>query len=266
MPGTGNSTSSHNHWRYTIGAASEESGAANRKKGDSMRKLNLEQVETFRTAVAELDAMYRDVPEKLADDKVEAELHAWLDGGDEPLPWKEATKVTSDEWFFVTTLYGNMTLKGQRTHIRRFFNSLFVDSAGGDIRKFTATPKSYKGLRSPYMATRLCRMAKLLKKQNMCMDDYVAHLLDLDSQATPDNPTPSLDRIVADHRATEWKSLSVFIRDCVQGNCFPIDSRVRKVLAKWNLPANEKTPVSLCLAIDRNPREIARMFYNAGGE
>jgi len=51
----------------------------------------------------------------------------------------------------------------------------------------------------------------------------------------------------------------------VKGNCFPIDSRVRKVLAAYGLPDDEQCLVSLCLSQRRNTREIARIFYQAGG-
>lgn len=79
---------------------------------------------------------------------------------------------------------------------------------------------------------------------------------------------PALDAIVRDHKATGWKTLSVFVRDCVGANCFPIDSRVRKELERHGLPSGieaERRLVSLCLTIGRNPRRIARMFYEAGG-
>ena len=80
------------------------------------------------------------------------------------------------------------------------------------------------------------------------------------------NPQPALDPIIRDHRATGWKTLSVFVRDCVGGNCFPIDSRVEKVLRRHGLPADERLLVSLSLELGRNPRELARMFYRAGGD
>jgi hypothetical protein len=98
------------------------------------------------------------------------------------------------------------------------------------------------------------------------MSEYVDALRDLESRATPQNPMPARDAIVADHRATGWKTLSVFVRDCVGGNCFPIDSRVVKELDRLGLPHDERMLVALSLATDRNPRQIARMFFAAGGD
>src|SRR4029079_9834931 len=77
-------------------------------------------------------------------------------------------------------------------------------------------------LRSTWMKTRLCRMASILSDRQMSMADYVNSLRRLEREANPENPMPALDAIVADHKASGWKTLSVFVRDCVGGNCFPI--------------------------------------------
>jgi hypothetical protein len=58
----------------------------------------------------------------------------------------------------------------------------------------------------------------------------------------------------------------VFVRDCVGGNSFPIDSRVEKELTRHGLPVDERRLIGLSLGIGRNPRKLARMFYTAGGE
>jgi hypothetical protein len=112
-------------------------------------------------------------------------------------------------------------------------------------------------------------MAEILRERDLTMSDYVRHLQDLEKGASPRSPVPALDAMIADHRATGWKTLSVFVRDCVGGDCFPIDSRVRKELAQHGLPHDERDErqlVSLSLAAGRNPRQVARMFYAAGGE
>ncbi len=77
---------------------------------------------------------------------------------------------------------------------------------------------------------------------------------------------PALDALIRDHRATGWKTLSVFVRDCVGGNSFPIDSRVEKALRRHDLPVDERQLIRLTIAAGRNPRVVARMFYAAGGE
>ncbi len=90
-----------------------------------------------------------------------------------------------------------MTLDGQRTHIRKFF-PLFIQQAARDIRNFTPALVADWRLRQPWMKTRLCRMAELLREQHRTMSDYVAALCETESKATPENPMPALGGIMRD--------------------------------------------------------------------
>ena len=217
----------------------------------------------FANALSKLEPFFEN--KKIEDEDAERQLHDWLDGQDEPLEWENPNKVTSDEWFFITTLYGEMTMAGQRSHIRKFFPSLFINAAQRDIRNFLPSMPEYSGLRSKWMSQRLYKMGEILRNRNLTMYQYSKELARLENTATSDNSMPALDQIISDHKATGWKTLSVFIRDCVGGNCFPIDSRVERELKKHSLPVEERTLVSLSLAAGRNPRRVARMFYEAGG-
>jgi hypothetical protein len=221
-------------------------------------------VARMQAAIAELDALNLDA--HLADEDVESELRTWLDTGADPLPWTYPERVTEDEWFFITTLYGEMTMAGQRAHIRRFNPLLFVSAAARDIRNFAPGMREFKGLRSSWMSARICRMSEILRDRGITMAEYSEHLRQLEASATPEDPMPALDAIVKDHRATGWKTLSVFVRDCVGGNCFPIDSRVEEELRRFDLPVDERALVRMVLHLGQNPREIARMFYVAGGD
>ena len=204
----------------------------------------------------------------------ETELRTWLDGNEAPLDWTysadspEYPTVTADEWFFITTLYGTMTLAGQRTHIRKFYPILFVAYASRDVRNFRPDLAAYSGLRQNWMKKRLIKMATILSADGDTMTSYVERLRELERAATPNNPTPARSEIFADHQTGSGKTLSVFVRECVLGNCFPIDSRVRTQLQLFSLPNQEKDEewlVQQCLEATRNPREVARIFYNAGG-
>ena len=201
---------------------------------------------------------------RVEDEDLAVGVRQWLDGNEPPLDWA-GPGITPDEFLFITTLYGTMTREGQRTHIRTFF-PLFVQQAGRDIRNFTIPKIANWELRSPWMKTRLCRMAEVLRQSGLTMEGYVSNLCEIESKATPNNPMPALDRIIRDHRANAVKTLSVFIRDCVKGNCFPIDRRVENQLKKYGLPVNERCLVSLCLSMDLNPRKVARIFYGADEE
>jgi hypothetical protein len=169
----------------------------------------------FAAAVEQLDRHFAGHPERLADDNAEAELRRWLDGGDAPLDWA-GPEVTADEWFFITTLYGQRTRDQQRWLIRHFFPR-FVREAGRDIRKLTPDVMRDWVLDQDWMKPRLLRMGSILRERGMTMQEYVEHLRRIDEKATPTDPMPALDAIVRDHRATGWKTLSVFVRDCVGG-------------------------------------------------
>ena len=97
-----------------------------------MSSITENEMERFREAVRHLEERYGDF--RLEDEKTDQELRSWLDGADQPLDWAELETVTPDEWFFISTLYGEMTLEGQRSHIRKYFPSLFVDAARRDTR------------------------------------------------------------------------------------------------------------------------------------
>jgi hypothetical protein len=227
---------------------------------------NQEILARFTAAVEHLERHFAGNAERLADDNAEAEMRRWLDGADAPLDWA-GQEVTADEWFFITMLYGQRTRDQQRLLIRNHFPR-FVREARRDVRNLTSEVTRDWVLDQVWMKPRLLRMGTILRERGMTMQGYVDHLRRIDAKATPEDPMPALDTIVRDHRATGWKTLSVFVRDCVGGNCFPIDSRVRKELERHGLPSGtevERLLVSLSLAIGRNPRQLARMFYEAGG-
>ncbi len=227
-------------------------------------ELSPDQIDRLRAAAEELEARYAD--ERLEDNDADAELHNWIDGPDEPLDWTNPDQVTSDEWFFITTLYGTRTMPVQRTYIRKLYPPLFVFAGGRDVRGFGPDMPEYDGLYQNWMAPRLAKMGKILRDRGITMDQYTEGLRQLEKSATPERISPGLDAIIRDHQATGWKTLSVFVRDCVKGNVFSIDSRVEKELRRHALPADETLLIRLSLAIGRNPRKLARMFYTAGGD
>lgn len=219
-------------------------------------------------AVEELTPLVQAEGNNVEDEEVEAETRYWLDGSGPPLDWA-GSGITPDEFFFITTLYGTMPSEGRRTHIRKFF-PLFVREADRDIRNFTTALLAnwklrypWMRLRYPWMERRLCQMACVLRQSGLTMEGYVAALRGMESKATLENPTPALDRIIRDHQAGGVKTLSVFIRDAVKGNCFPIDCRVENQLTNYDLPVNEQCLVRICLRMGQNPRKVARIFFLA---
>jgi|SRR5271157_1767788 len=229
-------------------------------------QVSQELLARFAAAVEKLDRHFARDPDRLADRNVDDELRRWLDGAGPRLEWS-GQEVTADEWFFITTLYGQRTRDQQRSLIRDYFPR-FVSEARRDVHNLTPEVTRDWELDQAWMKPRLLTMGRILRERDITMRGYVDHLRLIDGKATPKNPMLALDTIVHDHRATGWKTLSVFVRDCVGGNCFPIDSRVGKELERHHLPSDieaERLLVSLSLTMGRNPRQIARMFYEVGG-
>jgi hypothetical protein len=79
-----------------------------------------------------------------SDESVAKDTREWLDDEDAPLTRQNPQGITSDEYFFITTLYGNMNLEAQRNMIRRFFGSLFIQAAKRDVRNFRQDQVSLK--------------------------------------------------------------------------------------------------------------------------
>jgi len=219
-------------------------------------------LERFAAAVTILDRHFASDPHRLEDPNADAEMRGWLDGGGPALPWA-GSQTTADEWFFITTLYGQETRPQQRRRIRRYFPE-FMELSQGQIRNLVPSMIQDSTLRADWMKKRLCEMAEILRQRGSTMAGYSDHLRSLERKATPRDPMPALDTIARDLRASGWKTLRIFVRDCVGGNCFPIESRVKKELLLHGLPANERLVVSL--SMNRNPRQVARMFYEGGGE
>jgi hypothetical protein len=212
----------------------------------------------FQSALADLDPL---VPhDQITDVNAPTKLRRWLDGADAPLPWTDPATVTAEEWFFVTTLCGEVPADEQRAHIRQHFSSLFVAKANRDLRNLRAEHFRGLTLRSSWMNQRLCTMGELLRDRGRAMADYVAMLRRLEAATDLRDPTPALDAVILDHRTTNWRTLSLFVRDGVLGNSFPLDWRVKKELERYNLPADERLLVRLSLGCGRNPREVSRLF------
>lgn len=129
-----------------------------------MTAISPELVKRFQVTVRDIERrLGPNGSRRLADGSVEKDYRTWLDGGDDPLPWSDK-HISADEFFFITTLYGNMTIDQQRAMIRRFFQPLFVWRAKRDMRNFCAKLGGYNGLRAPWMKERLCKMGALLRR------------------------------------------------------------------------------------------------------
>ncbi len=153
----------------------------------------------FAAAVTVLDRHFASDPDRLEDRNADAEMRGWLDGDEQPFRWA-GVESTADEWFFITTLYGQEKRPQQRRRIRRYF-PLFIDLTGGQIKNLIPSMIRDWTLRADWMKKRLCDMAEILRERGLAMAEYVDHLKQVEKNATPRNPMPALDTIVRDLRA-----------------------------------------------------------------
>ena len=219
---------------------------------------------SFDTAARTIEAMFGGDADRFSDGNCDADTRQWLNRAG-VLKW-QGDGITPDEWFFITTFYGPWEEPEQSKWVHRCF-PWFVAECGRDIRRITPENTRDVSLGLPWMKTQLLQMAKVLKDRRMSMQEYVAWLRGKDTLASPQNPIPALEFFKRDHDkdlpGKEWKTLSVFFRDCVQGNCFPIHRRVANKSRQFGLPQDETRLVVLCLETGRNPRLLARLFYQA---
>ena len=66
--------------------------------------------------------------------------------------------------------------------------------------------------------------------------------------------------------SSQAKRISVFIRDFLEKNVFPIDSNVVYVLTSLGLPSNEDLLVRLCEIARVDPKLLERQLYAHGQE
>ena len=112
-------------------------------------------------AVESLDRHFAQAPERLADRNVDVELRRWLDGAGPQLDWS-GQRVTADEWFFITTLYGQRTRDQQRSLIRQYFPR-FLSEAARDVRNLTSEVTRDWVLDQEWMKPRLIKMGGILR-------------------------------------------------------------------------------------------------------
>lgn len=143
--------------------------------------------------------------------------------------------------------------------VRKVFESKYR----GDIRQ-VITEKDceqigyYKKL-VPY--SWLPNLSKYLRDNKMSFNQFLDSIKTLDGIETRDKFIKILG--IEESKA---KRISVFIRDYLEKNVFPIDSNVEYVLASLGLPNNEELLVRICENANVDPKQLERQFYAHGQE
>lgn len=144
--------------------------------------------------------------------------------------------------------------------VRKVFTSR---AYGGDIRnvrtKNDCQKMGYYKKLVPY--DWLPNLAKYLRDKDLSFGQFLDTIKQLNGIETRDRFTEILG--IERSRA---KRISVFIRDYLEKNVFPIDSNVEYTLISLGLPNNEDLMVKLCEKAGVDPKLFERRLYAHGQE
>lgn len=93
--------------------------------------------------------------------------------------------------------------------------------------------------------------------QKITMDEYCNKIIETN------------DRHHVYHTASEskyTKCLSLFCRDGLGIDAFPIDRHVKRKLEELNLPVNEDKLIKICRAVGLEPNKVATLFVRSASE
>lgn len=140
---------------------------------------------------------------------------------------------------------------------------IFISKYGSDIRNIQTKSDCEKMRYYPRLVPYdwLPKLAKYLKKKGKSFSQFLDGLKPLDGIETRDKFTEILE--IKTERA---KRVSVFIRDFLRKNVFPIDSNVEYVLASLGLPNHEELMVRLCERASVDPKRFEKQLYVHGQE
>jgi hypothetical protein len=114
----------------------------------------------------------------------------------------------------------------------------------------------YKGL-TPY--SWLTTLSATLREQDISFSDF---LQENNNASGIEIRNEILGLIGTDSR--EVKRISLFIRDFLEKDTFPLDSNVKTMLRNLGLPENEEQLVNLCNDAGIDPKRLERLFYLHG--
>jgi len=107
----------------------------------------------------------------------------------------------------------------------------------------------------------LPNLAKYLREKGISFSQFLENLKTFDGIGTRNK----IAEILKIERG-KAKRVSVFIRDFLEKNVFPIDSNVEYVLASLGLPDDEELMVRLCERASVDPKRFEKQLYKHGQE
>jgi hypothetical protein len=139
----------------------------------------------------------------------------------------------------------------------------FISEYHGDIRNILSPidcqKLGYYAKLVPY--NWLPNLSKYLREHKMTFSQFLDSLKALDGIETRNKFAEVLEI-----ESLKAKRISVFIRDFLEKNVFPIDSNVAYVLSSLGLPNDEELMVKLCEKANVDPKKLERQLYALGQE
>ena len=184
------------------------------------------------------------------DNRVEDNTIAWLE---DPTAVKSA-----DHWLITCICYGPWREQRQKRVWQRA-GPRFERDLGGDIRNITEDNVRDLGFPFGWQREWLVSLSNYLRKCRMSFGELVRTL--------PEDGIEARNELLEALGVKEGtKVLSVFVRDCLKRDVFPIDTRVHSLLSALVLPQDERALVRLCRKANVSPRVLNRMLYSHQGE
>jgi len=107
----------------------------------------------------------------------------------------------------------------------------------------------------------LPKLSEYLRKENKSFRALLQDMKDMNGIETRDEL-----KSIMGIKGKEAKRISVFIRDFLKKDVFPIDINVRKMLKSLGLPEHEEMMVHLCKNAGIDPKKLERLLYHHGKE
>lgn len=115
---------------------------------------------------------------------------------------------------------------------------------------------------------RALSLAKFLKQKSKTFDNFLS-ALEINYRDNGMKIVEELGKATNEGSLlNNHKIISVFVRDVMKKDAFPLDSRVKEMLGSLGLPSDEKLIINLCRRNEIDPRILNRMMWlhNGGNE
>jgi len=140
---------------------------------------------------------------------------------------------------------------------------IFISEYNSDIRNIRTESDCRKLGYYPKLVpySWLPNLARYLREKRLSFSQFLEHAKSLNGMETRIAFTEVLKI-----KSGKAKRISVFIRDFLEKNVFPIDSNVEYVLASLGLPDDEELMIRLCERANVDPKSFERQLYVHGQE